>query len=169
MNYLTDIENNFLEALKADYTKRGEKSFFTLLFTGIEFSGSKQFNQEINDFMELDKLDKNELSAQTQWLMNCMELMYVGKYQNHFVGTNSDAEVFSIGQEIQNIPYYIISAIVADMDDDFEQVKNHYLKHEHIDFVVFFEEYRQFCLQYGLVLANSFAYVINQADTFNGV
>jgi hypothetical protein len=167
MNYLTVIENDFIEALKNDYTQRGDKSFFSLLFKGIDFSGTKKFNQEINSFMELDRLDENEFPANVQWLMNCMELMYIGKYQQHFVGSNSDAEVFSIGTEIQNIPYYTITSIVADMDDDFEQIVEYYAQYEQVDFRALLKEYEDFCQQFNLVCHLQGDYIMHQTQDFN--
>ena len=169
MNYLTAIENDFLNSLKVDHKNRKEKSFFSVLFLGAYIKGDKELLLNIKNNIDLEeykKIDKKgyDILNETEWLFESMESRMVGKYKNHFIGTASEGEYFSMGLEIQNLPVYIISASIADIDepDERENIVDFFLEELQIDFENYLQEYEKFCDIHGLIFQGNLQYILDQ-------
>lgn len=171
MNYLTAIENDFLNSLKVDHKNRKEKSFFQTIFLGgmfeddIDFKKNLEINISLSDYKDNDP-EGYRLLSQTQWLFELLELTMIGKYKEHFIGTASEGKYFSMGLEIQNLPLYLISMLIADLDEDRDRANKKFFQYAQVNLEEYLKDYKEFCQKYNLIFQDTCQYVINQTQTF---
>lgn len=175
MSYLTTKEIEFLNALKEDNMNRKEKSFLHTLFSQAqlfdgEYNNTKTYVEKILEVSDYEKIDPSgyEILSQTQWLFEALESEMVGKYKNHFIGTGSEGEYFSMGLEIQNLATYLVASIMGSFQDDEEiaECVEKYNEDHGIDFYKNWQDYKVFCQSHGLTVEEKYDVIHKQTLNF---
>ena len=164
MKYLTQKEILFLEALHKDYEKNGEKSFLEILFLGEISSYSKIKN-------ELDNLFNSyyeKLFKESDLLIESVDCMYIGKYEDTFWGTGSEGEVFGLGKEIQNIAFFTLRSYYGNVQDIEEKkdICEHFKTHLGLDYDNYIDSYKSFCKNLGYEYKEDLELINQQSEEF---
>lgn len=164
MHNLTIKEINFINELKKDHNKNNDNSFLSILFLG-------EFKSYLIIKNELDDLFNNyydNLFTESDLLIESVDCMYIGKYKNTFWGTGSEGEVFGMGQEIQNIAFFIICSYYGNVKDIDEKkdVDEYFKKHLSLDYDDYIDSYRNFCLSLGFEYKEDLDLINQQSKDF---
>lgn len=161
MKYLTEKELAFYEALIKDYQIRGDKSFIKTMFLS-----SFNFNNKIE--LKLKKLFENSYSKffiESDLLFSSIDSCIIGKYKNFYWATGSEGELYSVGREIQNLPYLLINNL-GDINDIF-LIKTYFKNILNIDYLKCLKEYKEFCTSFDLEYHEDLNYITQQCEEFN--
>lgn len=161
MKNLTGEELNFWNALVNDYEIRKEKSFIKTMFLS-----SLNNNNKIE--IKLHKLFDNsyeEVFSQSDLLLSSIDSCIVGKYKDTFWGTDSEGEIYGMGCEIQNLPYLLLDRL-GDIND-ITSIKNYFNNVLEIDYLIYLQEYKNFCKSFGLEYKGDTNLIEKQSEKFN--
>lgn len=160
MNNLTKNELLFWNDLVDDFHTRKEKSFLSVIFLTTLDSESNL----LKEFRENSEGLYEPLLMQSDLLFYSVDGCFVGKYKDTFWGTGSEGELTSIGKKLHNLPYVLISN-ATDVEDE-QKVIHYFNICYQIDYIQYKEDYKTFCLQYGLVYEESFDFVLEGRSEF---
>lgn len=146
---LTNVEEKFLEHLRKNRNEEGDKSFLSLLFSATIPNQDTAMKRLISLFG--DKY--NEIFKNSVILFESEDSIYVGKYKDVFWGTWSEGELYFCAKEIQNICSSIRDCLIGPVDEpDYkEEVIDYFQEQFNIDYDKYIEEYKDFCLEIGLI------------------
>lgn len=163
MSFLTKKEIAFIEALKKDFEKNGEKSFLEVLYSG-ELSLNNVIRKQLNHLFN-DSYKK--LFDNSDLLIESIDSIYIGKYKETFWGTGSEGEVFGLGREIQNIAFYLITFRYGDLESRRDDVEDYFKKYLDLNYDEYIQSYKNFCERLGFEYKESLDLMNKQSECFD--
>lgn len=161
MKHLTTKEIAFLNALQEDNQINKDKSFLELLFIG-ELKNQKDIRTSLES---LFAGYYSNLFNDSDLLIESVDCLYIGKYNEYFWGTGSEGEVFGLGQDICNMAFVLISSYYGDKDVTIEYFKNHL----GLDYHSYIQSYRDFCKSLGYDYKEDFNLIEKQSERFENI
>lgn len=164
MKYLIQEELRFIEELKKDLEANGDKSFIEILFQA-SFKAPEILKQDLDELFEgyFKKLfNDSDLIFES---VNCR---YIGKYGDTFYGTDSEGEIFGMGQEIQNLAFSIMCSYYGDVLDPEGKidVEKYFKNHLNLDYDEYIQSYKDFCLSLDYEYKESWDLMEKQSEEF---
>lgn len=149
MTELTTIEIEFIEKLKENKKQKGRLGFLNLLFS----SELPDRDMAIKRLNNIYNGKYSSLFEQSVILFESEDSIYVGKYKDVFWGTWSEGELYFCAKEIQNICSSVRDCLIGPVDEqDYkEEVIDYFQEQFNIDYDKYIEEYKDFCLEIGLI------------------
>lgn len=161
--YLTQKEELFFNALKKENELNQEKSFLNLLFCAT----LKSENQLRKELVNLFENHYQEIFIKSDILFESIDCIYIGKYECTYWATNSEGELFGVGQEIQNIAFFILNSFFGDVLEEKEKINHYFKKSLNLDYESYIIQYTDFCQSLGLIYKEDFVLIENQSKEFN--